>query len=302
LRVAVTGSTGLIGTALVAALRTAGHDVVRVVRGPAPPHGERTVRWDPEAGGIDAAGLEGVDGVVHLAAEQAVGVRWTAERRRRIIDSRELGTRLMAETMAALDHRPTVLVSASGSHFYGDGGEAVLTEDSEPGGGFLAEVSRRWEAATGPAADAGIRVARIRSAMVLSLDGGALPRLVRLARFGLGGRVGRGHQWWSWITLEDEVAAIRLLLESEGVSGPVNLAAPMPVRNSEFAATLGRVLRRPTFLPTPSFGPKLLYGEMAEELLLYSQRLRPAVLVEAGFTFTHPELEPALRDLLDRPA
>jgi uncharacterized protein (TIGR01777 family) len=301
LRVAVTGSTGFIGPAVVAGLRVAGHDVVRVVRGRAP-LGEPAIVWDPEAGTIDAAGLEGVGGVVHLAGRSIGAKRWTAAEKRRILESRDKGTRLLAETLARLPDRPSVLVSASASHYYGNGGERVLTEDASPGRGFLADVTARWEAATEPAAQAGIRVVTPRSAMVLGLDGGALPRLARLTRLGLGGRLGRGRQWWSWITLDDQVSALRFLLEDDALAGPVNVATPNPVTNAEFAATMGRVLHRPTFVPTPAFGPRLWLGEMAGELLFYSQRLRPDVLLGAGFTFAHPELEPALRDLLDRPA
>lgn len=298
MRVAVTGSTGFIGTALVGSLRTAGHDVIRVVRGSAP-HGEPAVVWDPEGGTIDADGLSGVEGVVHLAGEPIAEKRWSAEQKRRIHDSRERGTRLLAATLAGLDPPPAVLVSASGVDYYGDRGDEVLTETSGPGGGFLAEVCTAWERATAPAAEAGIRVATIRTGMVLSLDGGAFPRLARLTRFGLGGRLGSGRQWWSWITLGDHVAAVRFLLEHD-VAGAVNLTAPEPVTNAEFASTLGGVLHRPTFVPTPAFGPKLVLGEMAEELLFASKRVHPAALLAAGFEFGHAELEPALRDLLGR--
>ncbi len=297
MRVAVTGSTGFIGTALMAALRTKGHEVVRVVRGPAP-HGEVAVRWDPEAGTIDAAGLEGVDGVVHLAGEPIASKRWSDEQKRRIIESRRKGTTLLAETLAGLEAKPSVLVSASGIDYYGDRGDEVLTESSGPGDGFLAEVCVAWEGATASAADAGIRVATTRTGMVLSLDGGAFPRLVNLTRFGLGGRLGGGRQWWSWITLADQVSAVAFLLANE-VGGPVNLTAPGPVTNAEFAATLGRALHRPTFLPTPSFGPKLVLGEMADELLFASKRVHPAKLTAAGFSFGHAELEPALREMFE---
>ncbi|MGH9247253.1 MAG: TIGR01777 family oxidoreductase [Acidimicrobiales bacterium] len=298
--VAITGSSGLVGTALAAALRTDGHDVVRVVRSE-PPHGERAVRWDPAAGTIDAAGLDGVDAVVHLAGESIGAGRWTADQKRRILDSRVQGTRLLAETLAGLTRKPGVLVSGSAIGYYGNRGDEVLTEDAVAGGGFLADVCVQWEQATASAAEPGIRVARIRTGPVLSLDGGAFPRLVRPARFGLGGRLGSGRQWMSWITLDDHVAAIRFLLDQD-VTGPVNVVAPNPVTNAAFARTLGRVLRRPTFIPTPAFGPKLVLGKMAEELLFYSQRARPAVLMESGYTFADPELEPALRRLLDRPA
>jgi uncharacterized protein (TIGR01777 family) len=210
--------------------------------------------------------------------------------------SYEEGTRLLASTLASLTNKPSVLVSASGSHFYGDGGDEILTEESSPGQGFLAEVSRRREAATGPAAEAGIRVVVTRSGMVLGMDGGALPRLARLTRFGLGGRLGAGRQWWSWITIDDLLAATRFLLEGD-LSGPVNVCTPNPVTNADFAATMGRVLRRPTFVPTPSFGPRLVVGELATELLFFSQRMEPAKLLAAGFGFGQPELETALRHM-----
>ncbi|MGH9117060.1 MAG: TIGR01777 family oxidoreductase [Acidimicrobiales bacterium] len=296
MRVAVTGSTGFIGAALVASLRTHGHEVVRVVRGPAP-HGEAAVRWDPRAGTIDAAGLEGLDGVVHLAGEPIAAKRWSEEQKLRIIESRRQGTTLLAATLAGLDAKPSALVSASGVDYYGDRGDEVLTEASGAGHGFLTEVCQVWEGATAPAADAGVRVATTRTGIVLSLDGGALPRLVRLTRFGLGGRLGGGRQWWSWITLADQLAAIEFLLLND-VAGPVNLTAPGPVTNAEFADTMGRVLHRPTFLPTPSFGPKLVLGEMAGALLFDSKRVEPAKLTAAGFSFGHAELEPALRYVL----
>jgi uncharacterized protein (TIGR01777 family) len=295
-RVAVTGSTGFIGTSLVRALRTGGHDVVRVVRGPAP-HGETTIRWDPEAGTIDAAGLAGIDAAVHLAGEPIAGGRWTDEQKRRIIESRRKGTTLLATTLAGLSPAPAVLVSQSGIDYYGDRGDEVLTEDSGPGDGFLTDVCEAWEGATAPAADAGIRVATTRTGLVLGMEGGAFPRLVRLARFGLGGRLGGGRQWWSWIALADEVAAIEFLLTTD-VAGPVNLTAPGPVTNADFATALGRVVHRPTFLPTPSFGPKLVLGEMADSLLFASKRVRPEKLLGAGFAFASPELEPALRAVL----
>jgi hypothetical protein len=296
MRVAVTGSTGFVGTALVRSLRIGGHDVIRVVRGPAP-HGETTVRWDPEAGTVDAAGLDGVDAVIHLAGEPIAEKRWSDAQKRRIIESRRQGTTLLAETLAGLAVPPAVLVSASGIDYYGDRGDEVLTEDSGPGQGFLTEVCQAWEGATAPAADAGIRVVVARTGMVLSGDGGALPRLARLTRFGLGGRLGGGKQWWSWIGLDDHLAALEFLL-TEDLAGPVNLTAPQPVTNAEFAATLGRVLHRPTFIPTPSFGPKLVLGELADALIFDSKRVQPERLRRAGFSFADAELEPALRHVL----
>jgi uncharacterized protein (TIGR01777 family) len=301
-KVAVTGSSGFIGTALVASLRTDGHEVLRVLRSD-PPVGEPAVRWDPARGAIDVGALEGVEAVVHLAGTGIGDKRWTDERKALIKQSRTRGTALLAETLAGLSAKPRVLVSASGVHWYGDRGDEVLTEDSDPGDGFLADVCRQWEAAAGLAALAGIRVVTTRSGLVLSADGGVFPKMMTPARFGLGGRLGSGRQWWSWITLTDEVDAMRFLIDHDNVAGPVNLAAPNPVTNAEFASTLGRVLHRPAFVPVPSFGPKLVLGsEMAGELLFGSVRAQPAALQRAGFRFSHPELEGALRAVLDRPA
>jgi hypothetical protein len=297
--VAVTGSTGMIGRALGRALTERGHTVVPVVRRPVS-DGERAVRWDIDRTEIDAAALEGIDAVVHLAGEGIAGSRWTDDTKRRILESRTHGTSLLAEALAGLERKPSVLVSASGIGYYGDRGDEVLTEASEPGDDFLADVCVRWEAATGMAAEAGIRVATVRTGIVLDPDEGALAAQLLPFKLGIGGRLGSGRQWMSWITLDDEVSAICHLLEHD-VSGPVNLVAPNPVRNAEFADTLGRVLRRPTLLPIPTFAPALLYGrELVESLLLASQRVAPTVLEESGFTFRHTDLEPALRAVLDR--
>ena len=298
MRIAITGSHGLIGGALTRSLQADGHEVVPVVRGPDVPAG--AVRWDIERGEIDRAGLEGLDGVVHLAGEGIGEKRWTDEQKRRIHDSRTQGTRLLAEALAGLDARPPVLVSGAAVGVYGDRGDEQLTEASPPGAGFLAEVVVDWEAAAAPASAAGIRVPRIRTGIVLAADGGALPRLVRLCRFGVLGKLGGGRQWMSWISLEDEVAAIRFLLSPEcDLEGPVNLTAPAPVTNEVFTKTLGRVLHRPTVLPIPSFGPKLVLGpELAESLLFDSQRVLPDALVDAGFEFRHTDLEPTLREIL----
>ncbi len=296
MRIAITGSSGLIGTALRHSLGADGHDVVPVVRSGG---GPGAVRWDIEQGRIDTDGLEGLDGVVHLAGEGIAEKRWSAEQKRRIRESRTQGTALLAEALAGLSRPPAVLVSGSGVDVYGDRGDEQLTESSAHGpGSFLTTVVEEWEAATGPAETAGIRVAHIRSSMVLAADGGALARMVQIAKLGVLGKLGSGQQWWSWISLADEVAAIRFLLDHD-VAGPVNLAAPGPVTNAVFTKALGRVLRRPTFLPVPSFGPKLLLGsELAGTLLYESKRVCPEVLLEAGFVFRHTDLEAALRDIL----
>jgi uncharacterized protein (TIGR01777 family) len=293
--VAVTGSTGLIGTALVAALSSLGHRVVRIVRGV--PAGD-AVAWDPKAGTIDAGGLDGVDAVVHLAGAGIGDRRWNDAYKRELVDSRVLGTGLIARTVAGLKRPPGVLVSASAVGWYGDRGDEVMDESSGPGTGFLADLCRQWETAADPARAAGIRVAHTRSGIVLSPRGGALKKELRLFKLGLGGRFGTGRQWQSWIALDDEVAAIVHLLTAD-VAGPVNLTAPNPVTNAEMTKTLGAVLRRPTLLPVPSFGPKLLLGpELAAVLLYEGQRVLPRVLEATGFTFAHPTLEGALRSLL----
>jgi hypothetical protein len=297
--VAVTGSSGLIGSALVASLERDGHTVSRVVR-----NDDRaaagTIRWDPPAGTVDAAAFDGVDAVVHLAGAGIGDARWTDERKRLVLESRTRGTALLSETVASLERRPTVLVSGSAVGYYGDRGDEVLTEDSAPGDLFLSEVCRRWEAATGAAEAAGVRVAHVRTGLVAARRGGFLGKLLPLFRLGLGGRMGRGDQWWSWITIDDEVGAIRHLIDHD-VSGPVNLTAPQPVTNREFTSTLARVLRRPALVPVPSFGPKALLGaELAHELLFAGQRVEPRVLLDSGYRFRDPELEPALRRLLGR--
>jgi uncharacterized protein (TIGR01777 family) len=301
--VAVTGSTGLIGNALVEALAAAGHRPIRVVRGSAT--GDE-IAWDPDAGTIDAASLEGVDAVVHLAGAGIGDRRWTDAYKQTIRRSRVEGTTLLARTLAALAERPSVLVSGSAVGYYGDRGDEVLDETSAPGTGFLPEVCAAWEAATASAAEAGVRVVTIRSGIVLSPRGGALKRQLPLFRFGLGGKLGTGKQWLSWIALDDEVDAIVHLLTGQGaggVAGPVNLTSPHPVTNGEFTKTLASVLHRPSFVPIPAFGPKLVLGsELADVLLYEGQRVLPRVLEHSGYPFAHPTLEGALRALLDQPA
>lgn len=299
--IAVTGASGLVGTALTAALRADGHGVRPVSR--AASGDPRAVRWDPASGEIDAARLEGVDAVVHLAGANIGARRWSAATRREVRDSRFRGTDLLARTLAGLDRPPAVLLSGSAVGYYGDRGDEDLTEASRPAGDFFARLSQDWEAAARPATEAGIRTAFLRTAMVLSRRGGALGRMLPLFRLGLGGRLGSGRQWWSWISINDEVGAIRFLLERDDVAGPVNLAAPAPVTNAELTRTLGRVLHRPTLVPVPAFGPRLLLGrELADGLVFASQRVRPQVLSDAGYRFRHPDLEAALAAVLDREA
>lgn len=296
--VIVTGSSGLIGSALVADLEGDGHRVRRLVR--RAPAGPDEVRWDPTGGEIDRAGLEGADAVVSLAGPGIGDKRWSDARKRELRDARVLGTTLLAEALAGLDAPPRALISGSAIGYYGDRGDEKLTEKSKAGDDFLAGLCVDWEAAAQPAADAGIRVALIRTGIVLAPGGGALDKLLPLFKLGLGGRMGSGDQFWSWITLEDEVRAIRHLLESE-VSGPVNLTAPEPETNHTITTTLGEVLHRPTFFPVPRFGPKILLGGEATEAFLYaSQRVFPKVLEAEGFTFSHPDLESGLRSILGK--
>lgn len=297
--VAITGASGLIGSALTEALRAAGHRPIAITR--ATP-GPDAIGWDPSAGAIDAGGLEGLDAVVHLAGAGVGDHRWTDAYKREIKESRQQGTTLLATTLAGLDHPPAVLVSGSAIGYYGDRGDQELTESSGSGTGFLPEVCIVWEAATKPAEDAGIRVARIRTGIVLTPRGGALRKQLPLFRFGLGGRFGDGRQWQSWISLDDEVGAIVHLLDAD-VAGPVNLTAPNPVRNAEFTTTLGAVMGRPTFLPTPSFGPRLVLGkELAQALLHDSARVMPSALLASGYEFAQPDLEGALRTMLGKDA
>jgi uncharacterized protein len=297
--IAVTGSSGLIGTALVEALEARGDRVVRMVRRRP---GPSEIRWDPAAGRIDSTGLNGLDAVVHLAGAGIGDRRWTDEYKQSIRTSRVDGTRLLAEALAGLARPPKVLVSQSGIGYYGDRADEVLTESSSRGHGFLAEVVSAWEDAAEPARRAGIRVVHPRTAPVLTPRGGSLAKQLPLFRIGLGGRFGSGEQWWSWISLDDQVAATLHLLGS-GLEGPVNLSAPNPVQNREFARALGRALRRPAVLPVPAFGPKLVVGgELAESLLFGSQRVIPERLVADGFEFSHPSIEGALDALVERAA
>ena len=297
--IVISGSSGLIGTALVAALTDAGHRPVRLVR--REPSGDE-IRWDPEAGSIDATSLEGMDGVVHLAGAGIGDHRWTDEYKLEILRSRTKSTVLLSGALADLAKPPSVLVSGSAIGFYGDRGDELLDETSPTGTGFLPEVCVAWEAATVAAEEAGIRVAHIRSGVVLSGQGGALKKQLPLFKAGAGGKLGSGRQWQSWISIEDEVGAILHLLAAD-IRGAVNLTAPNPVRNAEFTKTLAGVLGRPSFLPIPSFGPKLLLGsELADNLLFAGQRVTPKVLEDSGYEFRHPTLEVALRAVLDKPA
>jgi uncharacterized protein len=297
--IAVTGAGGLLGRTLVPFLTTGGHQVVVITRRP---RGADQIGWDPMAGRIDAGGLDGIDAVIHLAGEP-IGVRWTAERKRRIRESRVRGTRLLAETLARLPRPPRVLVSASGIGVYGNRGDAVLTEasparDAPPD--FLVEVAREWEAAADAARPAGIRVVVTRFGRILSPAGGALQRMLPPFRFGVGGPLGSGRQWVSWAAIDDVVGAVHHAMMTDGLDGPVNVCAPEPVTSRVLAETLGRVLGRPAVVPAPAPALRLLFGEMADTALLGSQRAEPARLLESGYRFRYPGLESALGFLLGR--
>jgi uncharacterized protein len=299
-KVVVTGASGLIGTALVQALQARGDEVTRLVRR-SPSAGE--ARWDPESGQIEATALEGQDAVVHLAGVGIGDGRWTDEHKRAVLDSRVKGTTLLSETLAGLTDKPKVMASASAMGYYGLRGDEALTEDAEAGTGFLAEICKQWEASTRPAEDAGIRVNHLRTGLVLSPDGGALKQMLLPFKLGLGGRIGNGRQWWSWIAIDDEVGAILHLIDSSTLQGPVNLTAPNPVTNQEFTRTLNGVLRRPTLLPTPTFALKAMFGaEAVDEMFLGGQRVVPARLQADGYGFRHAQLEGALRQLLHKAA
>jgi uncharacterized protein (TIGR01777 family) len=296
MKIAITGSSGLIGERLVADLTGAGHQVVRMVR--SDPAGSDIV-WRTQ-GPLDPAALRGIDAVVHLAGEPIGGGRWTAARKRRIRDSRVQGTTTIAEAMARSDGGPTVLVVASGINVYPDSGDAVVTEETPPADDFLARVVTDWEAAADPARTAGIRVVHTRFGIVLDPSGGALQKMLPLFKLGLGGRFGSGDQWWSWVAIDDVAGVIRWALDTGSAEGAYNVTAPNPVTNREFTEVLGEVLGRPAVVPVPAFGPRLLLGELADVLLLTSLRVEPARLLAAGYTFEQTALGPALRSVLGR--
>lgn len=297
MKILVSGASGLVGAAVVRRFASPADEVVRLVRRESGP-GAAEVPWDPEAGTIAAEGLEGFDAVVHLAGENLGAGRWTRAKKNRIRTSRVEGTRLLAHALAGLERPPRVLVSASAVGFYGNRGDEKLDERSAPGTGFLAGLCQDWEAATGPAARAGIRVAIARFGVILAREGGALARMLPLFRLGLGGRLGSGRQFLSWITLDDAVGAIRFLVENDSLSGPVNLVSPNPITNREFTKTLGRVLHRPTLVPAPALALRIALGEMADEMLLASARVLPQRLIASGYRHTDPTLGPAIRGRL----
>ncbi len=305
MHVAITGATGSIGGALAESLRADGHTVTGITRSQP---GTGQLQWSPAQGRIDAAGLRGVDTVVHLAGEKIgfaswhpraiAAARWTPDTRREILDSRVEGTSLLARTLAGMDDGPRTFVSASAIGYYGDRGDETLTESSASGDLFLSKVCRAWEASADPARDAGIRVVHPRIGIVQTPKDGALQRSLPLFRLGLGGPFGSGRQWWSWVMLEDVVGVLRHAVTNDGVTGPLNVTAPTPVTNAEWTKTLGRVLGRPAILPVPRFGPRLIFGQMSDELIYASARVLPEATLASGYTFRHTDLEAGLRSVL----
>lgn len=294
MRIAITGATGMIGSALSARLRDAGHSIVPISRQPLPDG----IRWDPNSGVLPTTRLEGVDAVVHLAGENIAGGRWSEARKALLRSSRVPATSLLAKTLATMPNAPTVLVSMSAVGIYGDRGDELLDERSALGDDFLAELGREWEAAAEPARQAGIRVVHPRCGVVLSTAGGMLDRLLLPFRLGLGGPVGSGEQWLSWIAIDDLTGVFVHLLESDSLAGPVNVATPQPVRNREFASALGIALHRPTVIPLPAFALRMAFGEMADATLLASQRVVPAELEKSGYQWQYPAVGAALQHLV----
>ena len=301
MKVLLSGASGLVGTALSKSLSSDGHQVLRLVRGSFPASDADAIAWSAVEGTVDTQALAAhgrLDAVVHLAGEGIANRRWTKAQKARLRDSRVIGTRGLAEAVAELPEPPGVLVSASAIGWYGDRGAEWVDETDEPGEMFLSDVCRDWEAATTPAREAGIRVVNHRIGVVLSANGGALTKMLLPFKLGLGGRVGSGDQYWSWITLDDLVASIRHVIDTETISGPVNAVAPAPSTNLEFTKSLGNALRRPTIFPMPAFVARLMLGQMADELLLGGARIRASVLEQTGFQWTHRELDEALVDVL----
>jgi uncharacterized protein (TIGR01777 family) len=297
MQILLSGAGGLIGSALAAHLQNELHEVVRLVR--TKRGGDLvSILWNPESGGVDENSLAGFDAVIHLAGENIAARRWSKAQKARIKDSRVIGTRLLSRTLARLPRPPQTFICASATGYYGDRADEILTENSPPGEGFLAEVCREWEAATAPAADADIRVVNLRTGVVFSNEGGALEKMIAPIRLGLGGKLGSGRQYISWITLADEIGAIGHILDREDIAGPVNLVSPHPVTNAEFTKKVASYLHRRAFIPVPAFMIRLVAGEMADALVLASTRVRPAKLLETGYRFQHPDLDTALPEIL----
>ena len=295
MKVLITGSSGLIGSVLIESLASNGHEVVRLLR---KKFSKDSPVWDPENDVIDLADVRDIAAVVHLAGDNIAEGRWNDRKKGRIRNSRVRGTKLLAEFFAASEHKPRIIVSASAVGVYGDRGEELVDETSEPGNGFLADVCQQWEGATASAVDAGIRVANVRFGVVLSTAGGALKKMLLPFRMGLGGVIGGGKQYMSWVSIDDVVGMIQYVIGNDSMRGPVNLVSPHAVSNHEFTKTLGRVLHRPTIFPMPAFAARLAFGEMANELLLSSTRAVPKKLMNSGYKFRHPELGEAFEHLL----
>lgn len=295
-RILVSGASGTVGTALLPTLKARGFTVTRLVR--SSPTDKEQLSWDPSRP-LSPDSVSGFDAVIHLAGESIVG-RWTEAKKRRILESRSQGTGHLAEAVANAPQRPRLFISASATGYYGSRGDEVLREDSPSGEGFAAEICRQWEAATQPAARAGIRTAQMRLGVVMSADGGALQKMLLPFRLGLGGRLGSGRQWWPWVSVEDVVGAIHHVLNNESLHGPVNTVAPSLVTNADFTRILASVLGRPAIFPVPAFAVRLAFGQMGDELFLASQRVEPAKLVASGYRFQHPDLRNALKELLRR--
>ncbi len=296
MKVLLTGSSGLVGCTLLRSLKEKGHEVFCLVRRRSDDSSH--IFWDPSAGEIDAVSLEGIEGVIHLAGENIAGGRWNAERKRKIRDSRVKGTELIAKALAGLKKPPQVLVCASAVGFYGDRGDEVLTEESPPGTGFLPDVCRDWENAALSAVKSGIRVCSLRFGIILSPEGGALAKMLTPFKLGLGGVMGSGDQYWSWISIDDAVGALLFCLTTESLKGPVNGVSPQPLTNREFTKILGRALKRPTLFPMPAFAARLILGEMADALLLASARVEPRKLSAVGYRFRHTDLQSTLKQLI----
>ncbi len=295
MKILVAGAGGLVGSALVLSLESDGAEINRLVRS-SPKANE--IEWHPNHGGIDATRLEGFDAIINLAGENIAEGRWTDEKKRKIRDSRVDGTHRLSEAIAKLATKPRVFLCASATGFYGDRDDEILDETSDSGGGFLANVCRDWEGATEPAAKAGVRVVNLRFGPILAREGGMLGKMLTPFKLGMGGKVGSGKQYISWVAIDDVIGAIKLALADESIHGPLNVVSPNPVTNEEFTKTLGEVLSRPTVMSIPAFAARLAFGEMADEMLLVSQRVAPKKLNEAGYQFKHPELESALRHYL----
>jgi len=299
MKILIGGSHGLVGTALIKSLEAQGHEIFRLVRHA--PNSKTEVEWSPDRYSIALARIEGFDAVINLAGESIAEGRWTDDKKRRIRESRVKGTKLLGDALANLTVPPKIFVCASAIGYYGNRGDELLTETSAPGDNFLAKVCSEWEEATALATEKGIRVVNARFGVILDTNGGALKSMLPPFRMGVGGRIGSGRQWMSWIALDDVIGGIQFALANDSIKGPVNFIAPVPVTNAEFTKTLGKVLSRPTVLPIPAFAIKLLFGEMGEALLLGGQRVAPERLLAEGFEFSYPQLETALGHILEKP-